>query len=90
MSLRLSLGCGAVLFAALFSVSCAPPLIRCETNEHCLEDMKCDVRQGLCVDEGTYIENPDGTPATEIGPAPEGGAEASCNTADGQCAGTSR
>jgi hypothetical protein len=61
MSLRLSLGIAAVVFTALTAVSCSPPLIRCETDDNCTEDMKCDVRQGLCVDEGDYIETDGGT-----------------------------
>ena len=70
MTLRLSLG--AVLVAALTAVNCSPPLIRCETDEHCTSDMKCDVRQGVCVDEGDYIENPDGTPVVHGGPGQGG------------------
>ncbi|WP_224369012.1 hypothetical protein [Hyalangium versicolor] len=66
MSLRISPALGAVLFSALFAVNCSPPLIRCETDNECTSDMKCDVRQGLCVDKGEYIENPDGTPAAGI------------------------
>jgi hypothetical protein len=64
MSLRISLRIAAVLFTALTAVSCSPPPIRCETDAQCTSDMKCDVRQGLCVDKGTYIENPDGGPVT--------------------------
>lgn len=57
MSLRISLGIAAVMFTALTAVSCSPPLIRCETDDQCTSDMKCDLRQGLCVDKGTYIED---------------------------------
>ena len=57
MSLRISLGIAAVMFTALTAVSCSPPLIRCETDDQCTSDMKCDVRQGVCVDKGTYIED---------------------------------
>jgi hypothetical protein len=61
MSLRLILGTAAVMFTALTAVSCSPPLIRCETDSHCTEDMKCDVRRGLCVDKGEHIEPDDPT-----------------------------
>jgi hypothetical protein len=60
MSLRISPFIAAVVFTALTAVSCSPPLIRCETDDHCTEDMKCDVRQGLCVDKGTHIETDGG------------------------------
>jgi hypothetical protein len=90
MSLRLSLGFGAALLAALFAVNCSPPLIRCDTDANCTSDMKCDVRQGVCVDKGMYIENPDGTPldGTDGGAdcrtsgCPSGG---QCDTNTGQC-----
>jgi hypothetical protein len=62
MPLRISLAIATVLSTVIIAVACSPPLIRCETDDHCTSDMKCDVRQGLCVDKGTYIENPDGTP----------------------------
>jgi hypothetical protein len=74
MSLRISLGIAAVVFTALTAVSCSPPLIRCETDNHCTEDMKCDVRQGLCVDKGEHIE-PDGGTVT--------GGSTDCHTASG-------
>lgn len=82
MSLRTCLVSGAALFAALFAVNCSPPPIRCETNDQCLEDMKCDVRQGLCVDEGEYIENPDGTPDT--GSTTRTGSDTECQQSSGK------
>ena len=82
MSLRVLIGLGAVA-AALFMTSCAPPLIRCETNDHCNPDMKCDLRQGLCVDEGEYIEGPGNTGTDcRTGSCP---ADKRCNPANGQC-----
>jgi hypothetical protein len=62
MSLHLSRAIAVVMFATLTAVGCSPPLIRCETDANCTSDMKCDVRQGLCVDDGTYIEPTDGGP----------------------------
>lgn len=61
MSLRNPIVLGSVLIAALFTLNCGEPLIRCETDNECTKDMKCDVRQGVCVDKGEYIENPNGT-----------------------------
>lgn len=62
MSMRTVLGLGAAV-AALTLAACSPPPIRCETDDNCLEDQKCDVRQGLCVDDGEYIEDLGGTAA---------------------------
>jgi hypothetical protein len=60
MSLRIFLRAAALVFTAVTAVSCSPPLIRCETDNNCTEDMKCDVRQGLCVDKGEHIEPDEG------------------------------
>jgi hypothetical protein len=78
--MRTVLGIGAAL-AALTTLACSPPPIRCETDDHCLEDQKCDVRQGLCVDEGEYIEEPG---AMGSGGSRTGAGADSCTPAQGQ------
>jgi hypothetical protein len=80
MSMRTVLGLGAAL-AALTLAACSPPPIRCETDDNCLEDQKCDVRQGLCVDEGEYIEDPGGSGTGDSRAASSTG---SCSAVQGQ------
>lgn len=80
MSMRTVLGLGAAV-AALTLAACSPPPIRCETDDNCLEDQKCDVRQGLCVDEGEYIEDPGGTTGT--GGSVTGSSAGACSAVQG-------
>ncbi|KFE62956.1 hypothetical protein [Hyalangium minutum] len=82
MTLRTVLGLGAAV-ASLTLAACSPPPIRCETDDNCLEDQKCDVRQGLCVDEGEYIEDLGGTAGTGTGDSRTGSSAGSCSTVQG-------
>lgn len=61
IALRTLATVGLVGAAAVFSLQCGGPDIRCVNDENCLEDQICDTRQGLCVaaDGGTPTDVPE-------------------------------